>query len=161
MCGRRKYGKARLLVGDRNRTIDDEENEEKLPDWGEFEPEEDENEAADDSNEFVSFGFDNPDWQWVLGLWQSPKHCRFVRVPNRTTKTPNAVISRYVEAVSHAVTDMWGGYNELSELGYQHKTVNHSENNVDPQSGAHTREIEVAWNQLKVPDKRMGCVQKH
>ncbi|XGW15266.1 hypothetical protein V3C99_001056 [Haemonchus contortus] len=41
------------------------------------------------------------------------------------------------------------GYNNLSNLGYQHETVNHCENFVDPTTGAHTQRIENFWGHLK------------
>ena len=58
-------------------------------------------------------------------------------------------IQRNVAAGATVNTDCWGGYNRLPELGYQHQTVNHSENFIDPQSGAHTQRVESNWRPLK------------
>ncbi len=68
----------------------------------------------------------------MVGIWQSSAQCRFIRVRNRTKKTLNAVVNRYVTVGSYIVTDKWGGYNDLSDLRYHHDTVNHSESYIDP-----------------------------
>eukprot|EP00171_Calliarthron_tuberculosum_P022331 IDg22331t1 len=158
MCGRRKYGKGRLLAGDRTTTRPDTE---ELPGWNGSEQPSEEEEEGTTTTDFVRFGEDDLSWRWVVGIWKSSKQCRFVRVPNRTKKTMNAVITRYVASGSHIQTDMWGGYNDLNELGYVHSTVNHSENYVDPESGAHTNDIEGAWNIAKAPYKRMRGNRMH
>ncbi|KAI1700716.1 hypothetical protein DdX_16525 [Ditylenchus destructor] len=38
--------------------------------------------------------------------------------------------------------------------GYQHYTVNHSENFVDPESGKHTQRIESEWQKFKMRHKK-------
>lgn len=162
VCGRRKYNRGRLLAGDKalssgNVTDEDDAN---LPDWNDEHPEHDDG-NTDNKEDFVQFGVDDPFWRWVLGIWQSPTQCRFIRVPNRTKRTLNAVISRYVEPGSFIHTDSWGGYNDLNSLGYVHLTVNHSVNYVDPDTGAHTNDIEGAWNSIKAPYKRMRGNRKH
>ena len=43
------------------------------------------------------------------------------------------------------MTDCWAAYNSLGSLGYTHQTVNHSENFVDPDTGACTNLIENRW----------------
>ena len=40
--------------------------------------------------------------------------------------------------------------------GFDHLTVNHSQNCVDPQSGAHTQKIEASWRALKLRLSRGG-----
>ena len=39
----------------------------------------------------------------------------------------------------------WKAYDCLQDKGYQHLTVNHSLNFVDPDTGAHTQGIENTW----------------
>ena len=55
-------------------------------------------------------------------------------------------------------------YINLNAIGYTHLIANHSENFVDPYTGAHTNTIEVVWNAVK---KKLNggnndnfCVQK-
>ncbi len=42
-------------------------------------------------------------------------------------------------------TDKWKGYSRLSSLGYDHKTVNHTYNFIDLETGANTQLIENSW----------------
>ena len=81
--------------------------------------------------------------------------------PQSKKPTLNAVISGYVEEESFTVMDMWGGYNDLSALGYHHEKVNNSENYVDPKMGARTQEIESACNIVKASFKRIRGVRNH
>jgi hypothetical protein len=39
------------------------------------------------------------------------------------------------------VSDGWGAYPRIQERGYEFMFVNHSENFVDPVSGAHTQHV--------------------
>ena len=43
------------------------------------------------------------------------------------------------------MSDMWKAYDCLQGEGYNHLTVNHSQNFVDPDTGAHTQRIENTW----------------
>ena len=44
------------------------------------------------------------------------------------------------------MSDMWKAYDCLQDKGYNHLTVNHSRNFVDPDTGAHTQRIEnIRW----------------
>lgn len=124
--GRRKYGKGRLLKGN-------------ISNWGEEDP--------DDP---ITFGVDNPNWCWVLGIYSNKNDVRFLRVRDRSSATLIPIIERYVEGGSWIVTDLWGGYNALGNHGFVHKTVNHSENYVDPETGYHTQGIERAWRTAKL-----------
>ncbi len=110
---------------------------------------------------FLLFVVDNTEWTWVVCKWQSTTQCRFVRVPNRTKRTLNAVIDRYVEEGSYMVTDFWGGYGDLNQLGYEHGTVNHNENYLNTVTKTHEQEIESAWNILKAPWKRVRGNHQH
>jgi hypothetical protein len=47
--------------------------------------------------------------------------------------------------------DMWAGYCNLGNHPnqYIHRTVNHSDNFIDPHTGVHTQTIEGFWGQRK------------
>jgi hypothetical protein len=47
------------------------------------------------------------------------------------------------------MTDCWGAYNPLNDRGYDHLTVNHTYNFVDPETWAHTQTIESNWRPIK------------
>ena len=73
-------------------------------------------------------------------------------VPNRNKPTLEKVIQQFIRRGTHIVSDGWGGYTGLEDLEgkeYRHTVVNHSENFVDPDTGAHTNTIEGKWNYLK------------
>ena len=53
-------------------------------------------------------------------------------------------------------SERWKAYDSLKEYGYEHETVNHSENFVDPATGAHTQTIESNWGPLKKRLNRGG-----
>ena len=54
-------------------------------------------------------------------------------------------IQNYVAPGTTIITDKWKAYINLQNHGYVHLDVNHSQNFVDPESGAHTNRIEGTW----------------
>jgi transposase-like protein len=93
--------------------------------------------------------------QWILGLCvPRTREICVIPVPNRTTETLLALISEYVLPGSIIITDCWASYNRLSNYGFTHLTVNHSQNFVDPESGATTNNIESVWQKLKLAHKK-------
>lgn len=89
---------------------------------------------------------------WVLGLIDTTtKKVALFIVPDRTGATLVGFIERIVLPNTRIVTDGWGGYRGLaaSPMNYTHDVVNHAENFVDPQTGAHTQEIEGFWTHAK------------
>ena len=54
------------------------------------------------------------------------------------------------------ITDKWKAYINLQNHGYVHLDVNHSQNFVDPESGAHTNRIEGTWTHVKNRAQRRG-----
>ena len=54
------------------------------------------------------------------------------------------------------ISDLWKSYDCLQNEGYQHLTVNHSLNFVDPDTGAHTPGIENTWWEVKRSMPRTG-----
>ncbi|KII71499.1 hypothetical protein RF11_04044 [Thelohanellus kitauei] len=64
------------------------------------------------------------------------------------------ITTQNVNPGSLIITDCWKGYEGLTQEGWDHLTVNHSYNFVDPFTEAHTQNIENLWWQVKrsLPD---------
>ncbi|KAF4525909.1 hypothetical protein B566_EDAN014626 [Ephemera danica] len=78
------------------------------------------------------------DTEWVLGMYcRSEKRGVLQLVSKRDASTLIPLIKEHVVPGSTIHTDLWGAYNTLSQHGYQHLTVNHSQNFVDPVTGTH------------------------
>ena len=84
-----------------------------------------------------------------IGVRVRDIRCFAVQRRNRQTLQP--IIERNVAPGTTIRSDQWRAYSTISQWapGYTHETVNHSENFVDPVSGAHTQSIERAWLDLK------------
>ncbi len=101
---------------------------------------------------------------WILGIIESgSKEFRLEICPgnSRSAATLLPLIQKHVELGSTIVTDKWAGYNCLKDNGYLHLTVNHSDNFVDPNTGAHTQNIECEWRPLKHRISRGGVHTKY
>jgi len=72
-----------------------------------------------------------------------------VPIKERNVNNIDLIIKRYVKKGTTIYTDLWKGYNNLKNIGYKHKTVNHSKNFKDPITGVHTNTIKGTWNELK------------
>lgn len=72
---------------------------------------------------------------------------RLVKRRNKETLVP--IIKKHIKPQSLVVSDEWRTYASLSQEGYRHVRVNHSQNYVDPQTGLHTQNIERAWQTYK------------
>uniref|UniRef100_A0A182W7W2 DDE_Tnp_IS1595 domain-containing protein n=1 Tax=Anopheles minimus TaxID=112268 RepID=A0A182W7W2_9DIPT len=87
----------------------------------------------------------------------SASHKEWLRVETKTQGVLNDLILRHVAPGTRILSDCWAGYNGLSALGFQHETVNHSHNFVDPLQGdVHTQRIENVWRWLKHFLKQKG-----
>ena len=72
-----------------------------------------------------------------------PSQCFIEIVPDRSSHTLIEVMERRVIRGTTVYSDKWKGYWRLSENGFHHFSVNHSENFVDPiHPGLHTQSIE-------------------
>jgi hypothetical protein len=71
-------------------------------------------------------------------------------VRKRDRSTLEAIIQSRIHVLSRIVSDGWGGYSGLRELGLEHSVVNHSENFVSPTDPTvHTQNIENLWRCLR------------
>ena len=68
---------------------------------------------------------------------------------NPTREALLAIIQRKCLSVSTIHSDEQRAYSTLGEHGFNHATVNHSENFVNPEDGTHTQNIERFWLTLK------------
>lgn len=73
----------------------------------------------------------------------------FVEVFRRDKETLSALLLENIEIGTMIYTDCWAGYIDLSLLGFQHYTVNHSTNFIDPTTSANTQAIENRWSVYK------------
>ena len=82
--------------------------------------------------------------QWLLVLIQrNPSKKIFAyTISRRDSDTIIPIIQACVAVGTTIFTDKWASYNVLGTLGYTHRSVNHSENFVDPVTGAHTQKVE-------------------
>ena len=77
-------------------------------------------------------------------------------VDRRDAATLLPIIQRCVLPGTEVHSDDWGAYRRLQLLPNvnRHRVVVHAHNFVDPRTGVHTQEVESAWSQLKVGQKR-------
>ncbi|XP_039301676.1 uncharacterized protein LOC120356894 [Solenopsis invicta] len=74
--------------------------------------------------------------QWIFGGYErDTKKIFVVPVEDRTTDTLLKCIKEWVLPGTTIVSDCWKSYDCLQHEGFQHLTVNHSYNFVDPQTG--------------------------
>jgi hypothetical protein len=94
-----------------------------------------------------------PNEIWVVGGLirnSNPQQLFFDVVRKRDRRTLLPLIQSRVREGTHVVTDGWPAYEGLTQLGYRHSAVNHSESFVDPQdSQIHTQGIENVWGCLR------------
>ena len=95
---------------------------------------------------------------WVFGGIETldKTKCFFVPVENRNQITLLEFIKRFILPGTTIVSDCWKAYNCLETEGYLHLRVNHSYNFVDPDTGAHTNNIEREWRDLRSKIQKMG-----
>ena len=102
---------------------------------------------------------------WLFGVIERRTKKRFVlplvgplgEAGRRDKGTLLPLIEKYIRRGSVIISDQWGAYNSITDLGYTHYTINHSENVVDPVHGdIHTQHIERLWRDVKEWVKRPG-----
>ena len=100
--------------------------------------------------------------QWVFGgLCRDTRSCFMVPVEKRDSDTLLRIIEEKIHPGTTIISDCWRAYNCLSERGYEHLTVNHSINFVDPDTGASTQNIERVWRDVRRDIPTFGRRQHH
>ena len=78
--------------------------------------------------------------QWVFGgICRETKEVFMCLVDDRTSTTLMTKIKEFIEPETTIYSDCWSAYKALEmDKEYNHRTVNHSYNFVDPDDGTHT-----------------------
>ncbi|CEF60069.2 Transposase, ISXO2-like domain-containing protein [Strongyloides ratti] len=93
--------------------------------------------------------------QWCFGgICRETKHCFVEAVPDRSSATLLEVLKRRVAPETLIISDMWKGYSQVGDSGFEHLQVNHKYHFVDPLTNAHTQSIERVWRSVKERNRR-------
>ena len=88
--------------------------------------------------------------QWVFGLYDTATKLGHIElVADRRAETLIPIIQKFVLPGTTIFSDQWLAYRQLQNLGYDHKSVNHSQNFVDPITGTCTNAIKAYWSRVK------------
>ena len=88
--------------------------------------------------------------QWVFGGYDPQEKKGFlIPVARRDAATLIPIIQQWIVPGSTIHSDVWAAYNQIGNIGYQHGTVNHTYNFVDPQTGVHTNRVKAMWMRAK------------
>ena len=68
-----------------------------------------------------------------------------IAVEDRSAATLLPIINNYVRQGSKIYSNEWKAYQQLTDLGFEHDTVCHKYNFIDPETGAHTQGIGSTW----------------
>lgn len=86
---------------------------------------------------------------WVIGIVEEiTNRCVLWCVQCRDRETLFNIIRDHVAPGAVVKTDQWAAYRGLQNIGFAHRTVNHSVNFV-ADDGTHTQLIESLWSQVK------------
>ena len=98
--------------------------------------------------------------QWVFGgICRQTRQSFMVPVEDRIKNTLLAIVKEKILPGTTIFSDYWRAYDCLSDEGFQHLTVNHSLNFVDPKTKTHTNTIERLWKTTKKKMCRFGVVE--
>jgi len=96
------------------------------------------------------------DTQWFFGgVERGTKKVFLVPVERRNADTLLPLIAEHILPETTIISDCWAAYGGIERMQkeYSHYTVNHSQNFVDPATGAHTNTIEGTWANFKCRHK--------
>lgn len=100
---------------------------------------------------------------WIIGMIEreNPINYRLeiCRNNKRDADTLIVLIKKHVAIGTEIHTDCWKGYLNLKDHGYVHKTVNHTIEFVNSETGAYTQNIELFWRWMREEMSRW-CVSR-
>ncbi|KYN50227.1 hypothetical protein ALC62_04155 [Cyphomyrmex costatus] len=100
--------------------------------------------------------------QWLFGgIERDTSRIFVVSVRNRTAETLTSIIRHRILPGTTIYSDCWRAYSNLKNYGYIHKTVNHKNNFLDPDTKVHTQNIERVWRDIRGMIPRYGTVKYH
>ena len=88
------------------------------------------------------------------GICRETRDCFLFAVPDRSAATVLPILTQSIAPGTTVITNKWRAYGQLQNLNFNHQTVNHSLNFVDPQTGAHTQTVERMWGVAKQRNKK-------
>lgn len=99
--------------------------------------------------------------QWVFGGYcRQTKECFLIAVENRSAASLIPIINQYIRPGSTIYSDEWKAYRSIEN--FEHLTVCHKYNFVDPDTLAHTQGIESQWHLAKMRNKKQcGTARNH
>lgn len=117
------------------------------------------------------------------GVERETGKCFLIPVPDRKAETLIKLIIKWIKPGTTIISDCWKAYSSLRYSililkqqfmniffifqicrrinGYKHLTVNHSLTFKDPESGAHTNQIEGLWKHAKASLPRHNRAKHH
>nr|CAH8870734.1 unnamed protein product [Trichobilharzia regenti] len=88
--------------------------------------------------------------QWILGIYDTTLRKVYIEaISNRSAAVLVPINKRLVLPGTTIHTDEWSGYRQLSNHGYIHHVVNHTDGFRNPLDGTHTSSIESFRSHLK------------
>ncbi|OQS55224.1 hypothetical protein EHP00_1884 [Ecytonucleospora hepatopenaei] len=83
----------------------------------------------------------------MIDISSNPHKISLHLVEDRSAATLLPIINNVCSKDTIIHSDSWKSYNGISRnFRFSHKTVNHTNNFVDPETGVHTQNIECLWN---------------
>lgn len=98
-------------------------------------------------NTYLGGGRGNRKHTSILCIVARGGAAKLLIIPNAEGSTLIPIIQEYVDTSCRIYTDEWGGYNGLKQVGYMHKTVNHSKEFTN--GAASTNNCENIFSNLK------------
>lgn len=90
------------------------------------------------------------DGVWVFGGIERNSDRMFMEcVERRDAETLTGIIKRWVKPGTTVHSDCWKAYSGMEQMGYIHKTVNHSREFLNRETGACINRIESIWRAVK------------